>query len=108
LPNELTEMKVEILKALAQPIRLRIVESLRNGEKCVGEISQLFDCDRTTISKHLSILKNAKILKARKDSLNVYYRLNFPCIVDVFKCIENVINEAIKQENEVLIDRKSK
>ncbi|EHM10803.1 putative transcriptional regulator [Thermanaerovibrio velox DSM 12556] len=79
--------RVEVLKALAHPVRLRILEALGSREMCVCQISDLFPFDRTTISKHLSLMKEAGILYCRKEGLNVYYGLRMTCLVSLVSCI---------------------
>ncbi len=69
--------KVEILKALAHPTRLFIIETLagRDGERCVCELVDELPYSQSTISKHLSILRQAGLVQTRKEGLNVYYTL---------------------------------
>ena len=82
------EDKVKIFKALAHPIRLRIVEKLADGEQCVCVILEMFHVDMSTLSRHLSVLKNAGIVADEKRGKNVYYRLKCPCILKVGDCLE--------------------
>ncbi|HBM15303.1 MAG TPA: ArsR family transcriptional regulator [Lentisphaeria bacterium] len=67
---------VEVLKAVSDPTRMRILMSLMNGELCVCRITALLDLAPSTISKHLSILRQAKFLKSRKDGKWIYFELN--------------------------------
>jgi DNA-binding transcriptional ArsR family regulator len=64
-----------ITKALADPNRVRILLSLRRGELCVCQITELLDLATSTISKHLSILNQAGLILSRKTERWVYYRL---------------------------------
>ncbi len=91
--NEKTELrkKVAILKGLAHPVRLSIVEALADSEMCVCDIVEMFDFDRTTISKHLSLMKEIGILSDKKDGLKVYYSLRIRCLPSMLSCIEKVI-----------------
>ena len=83
------EDKVKIFKALAHPVRLAAVEKLADGEQCVCVILEMFDIDMSTLSRHLSILKNAGIVADDKRGKNVYYRLKVPCVLKVFDCLDN-------------------
>ena len=85
------EEKVRVFKALAHPVRLRIVESLSQGEQCVCVCLKMFDIDISTLSRHLSVLKNAGIVADQKRGKNVYYSLKCPCIISLFDCLENVL-----------------
>lgn len=83
----------EIIKALAHPTRLFIIDFLADGEKCVCEIVEQVGVDTSTISKHLSVMKNAGLVEDEKRGLNVFYKMTCPCIVDLFKCLESIRNQ---------------
>ena len=84
----------EIMKALAHPTRLFIVNFLADGEKCVCEIVEQVGVDISTISKHLLVMKNAGLVEDEKRGLNVFYNLVCPCISNLFVCLENIKKEA--------------
>ena len=93
------QAKAEIIKAMAHPTRLRLIEALNRGEKCVCELVELAGIERTSVSKHLSILKNSGILSDRKSGVSVYYKLEVPCVLRFIDCIEAVLeNNARKAE----------
>jgi len=73
--DETLERNASIIKALADPTRLKIVYLLQHGERCVCEIIEALERPQPTISHHLSILKNVGILKWRKDGIWIHYRL---------------------------------
>ncbi len=86
------ETRVRVVKAMAHPTRMFIVDELsRGGERCVCDLTEMIGADISTVSKHLSILKNAGILEDDKRGNQVFYRLRVPCIMDFFRCIESVI-----------------
>ena len=95
-------MRAGVLKALAHPIRLAVVEFLKDGEQCVCDIARLDTCDRTNISKHLSILTNAGIIEGRKAGLRVLYSLKCPRILDFMHCIEDVIKVDLNEKQALL------
>lgn len=80
----------EIMKALAHPTRLFIVDFLADGEKCVCKIVEQVGVDISTISKHLLLMKNAGLIECEKRGLNVYYKLACNCISNLFECLENL------------------
>lgn len=86
--NMSIEAKVKVFKALAHPVRLRIVEELADGEKCVCALLEMFSIDISTLSRHLSVLKNASVVADEKRGKNVFYRLACPCILNVCTCLE--------------------
>jgi len=66
---------MNIAKALAEENRVRIILALRNGELCVCQIIELLGLDPSTVSKHMSVLRQAGIVEGRKDGRWMYYRL---------------------------------
>jgi DNA-binding transcriptional ArsR family regulator len=98
----LLEEKAKILKALAHPTRLLFVEELEAGERCVCELNELVDADVSTVSKHLSVLKNAGIVEDDKRGLQVYYRLTVPCILKFMSCIQSVIESNARKQADLL------
>jgi len=91
--REVFEQRARIMKALAHPSRLMIVDELSRGERCVCELTDLVGADISTVSKHLSVLKEAGIVDSRKDGVQVFYRLRVPCVLHVFGCVEAVREE---------------
>lgn len=83
----------EIIKALAHPTRLFIVDFLASGEKCVCEIVEQVGVDISTISKHLAVMKNVGLVEDEKRGLNVYYKMSCPCILGMFSCLETLEKE---------------
>ena len=89
--KSILEQKVAILKGIAHPVRLAVVEALADHEMCVCDIAEMFHFDRTTISKHLTLMKNLGILEDRKEGLKVYYSLRIRCLPSMLSCIEKVV-----------------
>jgi ArsR family transcriptional regulator len=98
----LFEARARIVKALAHPSRLFIVDRLAEREHCVRELTCLVEADVSTISKHLSILKNAGIIKDEKRGTSVYYSLSVPCVLNFFSCVESVMESTLKEQAELL------
>ena len=95
----LTEAKAKILKALAHQTRLYMVEELAKGEKCVCEFVEGVGADFSTISKHLSILKEAGIVQVDKRGQKVFYSLKVPCITNFLECIEVIIRNNLEEQS---------
>jgi len=93
----LFEARAAIVKALAHPTRLFIVNELANGELCVCKLREKIGADISTVSKHLSVLKNAGIVEDDKRGLLVFYRLRIPCILNFLGCIESVLQENVRR-----------
>jgi DNA-binding transcriptional ArsR family regulator len=96
------EAKARIIKAMAHPTRLFLVDVLSRKEQCVRELTEMVGADTSTVSKHLSILKAAGIVEDEKRGLQVWYSLKVPCILNFFGCVEQVQKLAAKEHRTVL------
>lgn len=94
----LFEARARIIKAMAHPTRLFIVDELSRNERCVSELTEMIEADTSTVSKHLSILKEAGIVAYEKRGLEVYYSLRVPCVLKFFDCVESVIKSTAKEQ----------
>ena len=83
------EAKSLVMKALAHPTRLFIVDELARGERCVCELRDMIDADISTVSRHLALLKTARIVTDDKRGQQVFYRLRTPCVLGFFDCVED-------------------
>lgn len=99
------EARARIVKALAHPSRLFIVEELSKAGRCVNELTEMIGADVSTVSKHLSVLKAAGIIHDRRKGSQVYYSLRVPCIIKFFDCIEAVLEANARAHNEMLCSR---
>jgi ArsR family transcriptional regulator len=96
------EARAKILKALAHPTRLWIVRQLSDGEHCVCEFVDAVDVDFSTVSKHLTVLKEAGIVESEKRGKQVFYRLKIPCVLKFMECIDAVIQTQILEQSDLL------
>ena len=87
------QLRASIIKAMAHPSRLCVIEALERGESCVQDLRDLIGCDMSTVSKHLAILREAGIIESRKEGPKIFYRLRVPCIMNFFGCID-AVNQA--------------
>lgn len=88
--NVLHDQRVSVIKALAHPSRLRIAEILSTGPACVTEIHREIGGDLSTVSKHLTIMREAGWLTAEKNGLHIFYQLSCPCLDDFLRCIDTL------------------
>ena len=87
------EARAKVMKALAHPSRLFIVDELSRGERCVYELTEMIGADMSTVSKHLSLLKKTGVVLDERRGQQVFYRLRVPCILNFFGCVEAVLDE---------------
>ncbi|HOV90222.1 MAG TPA: metalloregulator ArsR/SmtB family transcription factor [Syntrophorhabdaceae bacterium] len=95
---EEAEIRSRIIKALSHPVRLMIVELLKDGELPFSRINNAFPSDKSTVSKHLLVLKEAGIVSSRKSGIDMIYRLEMPCVTDFFNCITAVIENNVRKQ----------
>jgi DNA-binding transcriptional ArsR family regulator len=97
------EARADILKAMAHPTRLFIVDQLgRAGPKCVHELTGLVGADMSTISKHLGVLKSAGIVQDEKRGSMVFYDLRVKCVLSFFDCLESVLKCNVTRQQDLL------
>ena len=85
--------QAQIMKALANESRLKIVSRLARGECSVGGLTELVGSDRTTVSKHLAVLRAHGIVADRRAGNVVFYQLLTPCVVAFLSCATQVLRE---------------
>lgn len=90
------EIKSKIIQSMSHPVRLVVIDFLSEGEKAFSEIKALFDYDKSTISKHLSVLKNTGIISSRREGTDVYYKLEMCCFPAFLKCIDSIIKHNVE------------
>ncbi|WP_417379194.1 ArsR/SmtB family transcription factor [Gimesia sp.] len=89
--REQYEARAKIAKAMAHPSRLLMLDLLQNQEMCVNDISEKVGADQSTVSKHLSILKEVGLVGSRKEGTLSYYRVTCGCLDGFFSCMETVL-----------------
>ncbi len=100
--REFYKLKTAVIKAIANPTRLMIIDCLREGEKTVSEIIEIIEDEQSNVSKNLGILKSQGLIKDRKAGLNVYYTLKICCINEFFCCLDNIISEKFKHQQNLI------
>ena len=100
--RNLFEARARILKAMAHPTRLYMLDELARGERCVGQLQELVGADVSTVSKHLAILNEAGIVTRSKRGNQVFCSLTVPCVMNFFGCIETVLQTAARQTIELM------
>ena len=86
--REAIEPNATFFKALGHPTRLWIVEQLADGEHCVCEFVEAVGNEFPTISRHLSVLKDAGVVIDERRGKSIYYRLSCPCVATMLECLK--------------------
>lgn len=89
------DARAKVAKALAHPTRLYVLDLLQERERSVTELTESVGSDQSTVSKHLSILREVHLVTCRKEGTTVYYGLCCPCIDGFFACLESVVRSDV-------------
>lgn len=102
---EEAEIRSKIIKAMAHPVRLMIIECLKDSARSFSEVFGLFALDKSTVSKHLLVLKEAGIVSSKKSGTDMIYALEVPCVTDFFGCVTAVIENNVRRQQVCLCKR---
>jgi ArsR family transcriptional regulator len=95
MEERVLELKAEILKALAQPTRLKILELLRNGERCICEIVPAINGEQSNISRHISLMQKSNLVTTRKDGVKVMVKVSDPRVFEILDSIALLLKKQI-------------
>ena len=96
------EIRSGIIKAMAHPTRLFIVDELARQTRCVCELTKMVGADISTVSKHLTVLKQAGIVQDEKRGTQVFYTLRCPCVRQFIDCVEAVLKSNAQEQMEMV------
>ena len=77
------------------------MDELAKGPRCVQELTEMIGADISTVSKHLSVLKNVNVVSDEKRGIQVFYTLKMPCAVNFFTCVEDILYTNISEQVEL-------
>lgn len=96
------EARAAIFKALGHPGRLQMLEMLASGERCVCDLQAAVGSDMSTVSKHLALLKSAGLVQDTRRGAWVWYRLKYPVLPELLKCVDSVLRSDLAERQEVV------
>ena len=102
MEERLLELKAEILKVLAQPTRLKILECLRQGEKCICEIVPTINGEQSNISRHISLMQKSHLVTTRKDGVKVMVNVKDPKIFEILDKVGAILKNQMKEQEKLL------
>lgn len=100
--SELSQFKAEFFKALAHPLRIRILDELRRGEVSVNDLGSRLNVEQSNLSQQLAVLRTRNILAARKDGQNVYYSVRDPQLFDLLDVARKIFNNHLIDVKDLL------
>jgi ArsR family transcriptional regulator len=98
MDERVIEMKAEVLKVLAQPTRLKILECLRNGEKCICEIVPALNGEQSNISRHISLMQKCHLVTTRKDGVKVMVNVRDPKVFEILDKVSAILKNQMREQ----------
>jgi DNA-binding transcriptional ArsR family regulator len=98
VPEEVVQQVAEYFSILSEPMRLKILNLLRDGEKCVQELVEATETSQANVSKHLKVMLQAGILSRRTEGTSAYYRVEDPLIFDLCNLVCDRLATRIEQQ----------
>jgi len=102
--DELLNRIAEVLKAMADPTRLKILHSLHQGERCVSDILGIVGGSQANVSKHLSVLKRAGLVDSRRDGLNVFYRITDEGVFTICRNVCDSLEIRVDRDHQAIVE----
>jgi ArsR family transcriptional regulator len=102
MEKRVLELKAEILKALAQPTRLKILELLRNGEKCICEIVPALNGEQSNISRHISLMQKSHLVTTRKEGVRVMVKVRDTKVFEILDSISLLLKKQIMETRKLI------
>jgi ArsR family transcriptional regulator len=101
MEERVLELKAEILKALAQPTRLKILEFLRHGERCICEIIPAVNGEQSNVSRHISLMQKSRLVTTRKDGVKVMVKVTDPEIFNILDRVSRMLREQFREQEKL-------
>jgi len=96
------QSQARVIKALAHPTRLLLVNALSARPVCVCELTEAAGCDISTVSLHLNVMRAAGLVQSQKKANKVFYSLCCPCILDFLGCVTRVVKTSARNQSAAL------
>lgn len=99
---EILELHARVCRTLAHPVRLAILNALRDGERGVGELAELVHSPQPTVSQHLGVLRNQGLLHNRRSGNEVFYRIAYPKMLQACDLLREVLFEHLRAQESLV------
>jgi ArsR family transcriptional regulator, virulence genes transcriptional regulator len=105
--ERLFELHAEVCKTLSNPVRLRIINELQDGEMTVGALVKKLNIRQAHVSQHLAVLRQRGVVKTRRDGPNIYYGISNPKIVKACSLIREVLLEQLQNDQSIVAESRN-
>jgi len=103
IEREILELHARLCRTLAHPVRLAILNALREGEHGVGELTELVQVPQPTVSQHLAVLRNQGLLRKRRNGNEVFYRIAYPKMIQACDLLREVLFEHLREQERLVV-----
>jgi len=107
MDHETAQHVAEVLKAVAHPVRLQVIEALQSGERCVGDLVERLDIPQAAVSQQLGIMKDKDVLQCRREGTKAFYSIKNPNVITLLHCVYHHCDRNVKTE-ERTVERNEK
>lgn len=94
-------MHAEICRTLGSAVRIKILDALRDGERSVSQLTETLELKQANVSQHLAVLRQKRVVAARRDGTSTYYRVSNPKIIQACELMKQVLLEQLKEGEEL-------
>ena len=101
IDTTILEMHAMVCKPMAHPLRLALLNALRDGERGVGDLAESIGATQSLVSQHLGVLRNQGLLRTRRNGNEVYYRIAYPKMVQACDLLREVLFEHLRSQEEL-------
>jgi ArsR family transcriptional regulator len=102
MEERVLQLKAEVLKALAEPTRLKILECLRGGEKCICEIVPAINGEQSNISRHISLMQKSHLVTTRKDGVRVMVKVRDAKVFEILDTISTILKGQMSEQSKLI------
>jgi ArsR family transcriptional regulator, virulence genes transcriptional regulator len=102
--ERLFELHAEVCKTLSNPVRLKVINELQDGEMTVGALAKKLGIRQAHVSQHLAMLRQRGVVKTRRDGPNIYYGISNPKIVKACGLIREVLLEQLQKDQSIVAE----
>jgi DNA-binding transcriptional ArsR family regulator len=96
------ELHAKVCRTMAHPIRLALLNALRDGERGVGDLAEAIGVHQPLVSQHLAVLRNQGLLRYRRNGSEVFYRIAYPKMIQACDLLREVLFEHLRSQEELL------
>ena len=102
--ERLFELHAEVCKTLSNPVRLKVINELQEGEMTVGALEKKLGIRQAHVSQHLAVLRQRGVVRTRRDGPNIYYGISNPKIVKACGLIREVLLEQLQKDQSIVAE----